>query len=198
MAFNNDTHLEEKFLQIRDKYQITSVIETGTYYADTTKWLSKNFEKVYTCEVNAEAYAIAKKELEGYDNVHHELKASQQFLGEALEMAEGNILVFLDAHWYENPLLKEIEIIGASGKSVILAIHDFKVPGKPFGYDVYPSITYEWKAIEQAVNAAYTSGYTKEYNQIAEGAKRGCIFIYPQSTQDGTGTVSASSSPSGS
>lgn len=178
MAFNNDTYLELKFLQIKEKFKIDSVIETGTYYADTTKWLSKNFSKVYTCEINAEFYKIATQELDGYDNVIHCLQPSQQFLKEALTMAEGNIIVFLDAHWYENPLLQEIELVWGSGKKPILVIHDFKVPKKDFGYDTYPGIVYDWNYIKESVDKAYGS-YSIEYNEHATGAKRGCIFIYP-------------------
>lgn len=179
MAFNNDTHLEAKFLEIRDKFGIKTVIETGTYYANTTRWLSSNFDKVYTCEIDPKSYEIAKEQLEGYANVTHVLQASQEFLPIALEKAEGPTLVFLDAHWFENPLLKEIELVGKSGKKPILVIHDFKVPGKPFGYDTYPGITYDWNYIKDAVEQAYGNQYHKEYNEVATGAKRGCIFIYP-------------------
>jgi len=192
MAFNNDHYLEEKFIAIRDKYQITSVIETGTYYGDTTKWLSKHFEKVYTCEINSEYYKAALAELDGYDNVVIANQPSQEFLKTALEVAEGNVLVFLDAHWYDNPLLAELAIIRDSGKKPVLAIHDFKVPGKPFGYDIYPSITYEWKAIRQAVIEAYAY-FKKEYNEVTAGANRGCIFIYPEA-QDGAAAVSTGTS----
>ncbi len=40
MPFNDDTHLADKFLALRDKYGIENVIETGTYHADTTQWLA--------------------------------------------------------------------------------------------------------------------------------------------------------------
>jgi len=180
MAFNNDTHLEDKFLEIKQTWDIKTVIETGTYYADTTKWLAKNFDQVYTCEIHEPTYAIAVEQLEGITNVYHELKPSQQFLGEALAKAEGQVLVFLDAHWFENPLLKEIEIIGESGKRPVLVIHDFKVPGKSFGYDEYPGIVYDWNYVKDAVAKAYDDKYWHEYNERATGAKRGCLFVYPK------------------
>lgn len=179
MAFNDDIHLEAKFLEIRDMYGIQTVIETGTFYANTTQWLAANFKKVYTCEIDAKTYEIAKKKLEGLDNVTHALEASQTFLKAALDQVNEPTIVFLDAHWFENPLLKEIEIVGQSGKRPILVIHDFKVPGKPFGYDTYPGITYDWDYIGEAVEKAYGNQYQKEYNEVTAGANRGCIFIYP-------------------
>ena len=179
MAFNNDHYLEQKFLEIRDKYGIKSVIETGTFYADTTKWLSDNFNKVYTCEVNKEYFQVGQEQLAGRTNVVSCLQDSRDFLIEALKQAEGPVLMFLDAHWGENPLLREIEIIGQSGRNPIVAIHDFQVPGRSFGYDTYPGIVYNWDYIEAAVVKAFDNQFTKEYNIQAAGAKRGCIFIYP-------------------
>jgi hypothetical protein len=195
MAFNNDTHLEAKFLQIKEQYGIKSVIETGTFYADTTKWLSDNFDKVYTCEVNAQYFKIGQEQLVGRTNVVSCLQDSREFLIEALKQAEGPVLIFLDAHWGENPLLREIEIIGESGVNPIVAIHDFKVPGKNFGYDTYPGIVYDWDFIKESVGKAFDNQYTTEYNEVATGAKRGCIFIYPnaathaQSLPEGTGSL---------
>ena len=97
----------------------------------------------------------------------------------ALDEVTDPTIVFLDAHWFENPLLREIQIVGESGKRPILVIHDFKVPGKPFGYDEYPGITYDWNYISEAVEKAYDNQYHKEYNEVTAGANRGCIFIYP-------------------
>lgn len=179
MAFNNDTFLEEKFLEIRDQWGIKTVIETGTYYADTTKWLAQHFETVYTCEIHEPTYKIAVEQLEGIKNVVHTLQPSQEFLGEALRIAEGPLLVFLDAHWFENPLLAEIELIGQSGRRPVLAIHDFKVPGKSFGYDTYPGITYDWAYVKDSVAKAYGEKFRHEYNEQATGARRGCLFVYP-------------------
>jgi hypothetical protein len=183
MAFNNDTFLELKFIELKNKYNIKSVIETGTYYADTTKWMSLNFDNVFTCEINEAVHNIAKAELYGYENVVHKNEDTRTFLPYALENSTGNTLVFLDAHWYENPLLEEIKIIGDSNKYPIIAIHDFKVPNKPFGYDKYHNISYEWSYINNSVDNAFPNGYKIEYNSQATGASRGCIFIIPNHPQ---------------
>lgn len=179
MAFNDDTHLEAAFITLRDRHGIKSVIETGTFYANTTKWLAENFDQVYTCEVHEPTYEIAKRELADYKNVEHTLEGSQTWLPKALEKAEGPVLVFLDAHWFENPLLAEIEAIGKSKVRPVLVIHDFKVPGKSFGYDTYPGIVYDWDYIKDAIEKAYGGQYVKSYNTVATGAKRGAIFIEP-------------------
>jgi antitoxin component YwqK of YwqJK toxin-antitoxin module len=96
---------------------------------------------------------------------------------------EGNTIFFLDAHWYTNPVLNELDAIKESGKKPIIAIHDFMVPDHPeFGYDIYPdqNIVYNWEWIQGKIESIYgKSGYTKEYNNEATGAMRGCIFLFP-------------------
>ena len=97
---------------------------------------------------------------------------------------DSKTIIFLDAHWYTNPVLNELVAIKESGKKPILAIHDFMVPDHPeFGYDIYPEqeIVYDWKWIEKYIEDIYgPKGYTKEYNTEATGAMRGCIFILPK------------------
>lgn len=182
MPFNDDIHLATKFLALRDKYAIKHIIETGTYHGNTTEWMAQNFENVYTCESNQTYFDIASKVLEPFPNVTNKLQDSRQFLESVLPTLDGPTIVFLDAHWYDNPLLGEIVAIGKYGKRPILAIHDFKVPGKPeFGYDTYPGIVYEWNYIKKAVEEAYgTNNFRIEYNEVATGSMRGCIFVYPK------------------
>jgi hypothetical protein len=183
-AFNEDIYLCEKFLDIKKKHKINTVIETGTYHGVTTKWFSKNFDAVLTVECNEEYYNEAQKSLGLLNNVISELKNSPKFLEEKLSYINAeSTIIFLDAHWYTNPVLAELDAIKNSGKKPILAIHDFMVPNHPeFGYDVYPDqgIIYNWEWIEYKINGIYNEGgYTKEYNEKATGAMRGCLFIYP-------------------
>lgn len=187
-AFNQDRFLAAKFLQLKDKYNLTTVVETGTYHGITTEWLSFNFEKVYTVECNESFYNISQSRISELANVKSFLMDSPLFLEKILpEVDESNTIIFLDAHWYTNPVLNELAAIKRSGKKPILAIHDFKVPGKPdLGYDSYPSegIVYEWSWIERHINLIYGNSYSIFYNSEAEGAMRGCIFIIPQNNTD--------------
>jgi len=152
MQFNEDKFLAEKFLAIRDAHNIDTVIETGTYHADTTQWLAQNFKQVHTCEVMEEYFKIGQEKLASYTNVNHQLMDSRSFLKSVLpDTNDATLLIFLDAHWWENPLIGELKAIADSEKKPIIAIHDFHVPGKDFGYDIYPGIAYTWEYIEAAV-----------------------------------------------
>lgn len=96
-------------------------------------------------------------------------------------------LIFLDAHWYKNPLLSELHAIATHGIKPVIAIHDFKVPDHPeLGYDVYAkqNITYDFAYIKESIENIYgKDGYEYHYNSEATGDKRGCIFIYPKETK---------------
>jgi hypothetical protein len=184
-AFNQDDYMSEKFLEIKTNFNLNTVIETGTYHGTTTKWFSDNFDTVHTVEVKPEHYEIAFEKIGSIPNIKMNLKDSPVFLEEVLEsIEEDKTIIFLDAHWYTNPVLDELDAIKKSGKKPILAIHDFMVPDHPeFGYDVYPDqgITYDWDWIKERIESIYGEDqYTKEYNSIATGAMRGCIFIYPK------------------
>jgi hypothetical protein len=182
--FNADTYLEEKFLEIKDKFSLDTVIETGTFQGATTIWFSSNFNKVYTVECNEKYYKDSGENISHLSNVVRKLEDSPDFLKNVLpSIDDKKTIIFLDAHWYTNPVLKELIEIKKSGKKPIIAIHDFMVPDCPeFGYDVYPEqgIIYDWPWIEKYIEDIYgKDGFTKEYNKKATGAMRGCLFIFP-------------------
>jgi hypothetical protein len=184
-AFNTDKNIAKRFLYFKEKYNINVVIETGTYHGDTTRWLAENFEKVYTVEYNEKYLEIAEKNISGYSNINSYLGTSTEYLGKFLdESREDNIIVFLDAHWYANPVLQELDRIKESGLKPVLAIHDFKVPERPdLGYDLYPEqeIVYEWDWIRERIESIYgIDEFDIEYNTYSDPNMRGCIFLLPR------------------
>jgi len=63
----------------------------------------------------------------------------------------------------------------------VIAIHDFKVPGKAFGFDKAGNNDYEWSCIKDKIKAIYNNGdennYHYYYNDKAAGSCRGIIYI---------------------
>ena len=183
--FNEDGYICKEFLTLRKKYQIDSIIETGTYHGITTKWLCANFEYVQTVECNRQYYDQAIINLEGIDNLDIYYGKSEEILIDMLNKAGNKPLIFLDAHWYESPLLKELEMIACWQKTKkqpfhkiypIVVIHDFKVPDTDLGYDSYNGKDYCLEFIQKHLKWIYGS-YTHYYNTKAEGARRGVIYI---------------------
>ncbi len=187
--FNGDIYLADEFRKLRDKHGINYVIETGTYHGHTTQWLAENFKQVYTIESNIKHIKIAGEYWQSKPNSRvnsiglFEADSSVYLIDVINEVPEKSpLMIFLDAHWYANPVLAELDQIKESNRKPVLVIHDFKVPGHPeLGYDIYPDqgIVYEWSWIEDKIKAIYGDSYIKYYNSKATGAARGCLFIEP-------------------
>lgn len=184
MGFEGDTIAKEKCRHIIESNKINTVIETGTFLGGTTRLFSQWVDNVYTIEINKENYEKSKVNLEGYNNVRLLFGDSPIKLNEVLSSIDKDqpLFLFLDAHFYDvNPLLDELKVIADNGLKPIIAIHDFKVPGKPeFGYDTYNGQDYDWGWIRGAVEKIYGEDYEVEYNGEATGAKRGIVFLFPK------------------
>lgn len=182
--FNGDTYLEKHFLDLKEKFGITRVIETGTFHGFTTKWLSENFQYVTTIESNISYISEIKKNIAGKENVDFRIGDSSQDLKAAILANPNDLLIFLDAHWAKNPVLRELDQIAECRIRPVIAIHDFQVPDHPeLGFDEYPNekIVYNWEWIAPRIEVIYgVDGYEKFYNSEATGAMRGCLFIIPK------------------
>ena len=75
-------------------------IETGTYYGETTKILSKISMKIISIEADKNLYNLAKKTLSNLKNVELMLGKSENELPKAIQKLKNykNICIYLDAH----------------------------------------------------------------------------------------------------
>jgi predicted O-methyltransferase YrrM len=183
-GFESDSILKAHFETLIAKHGIDTIIETGTYMGATTLQFASMVPHVYTIEANKEYHDQAKAKFEG-KNIESFLGSSADILDKVIAKMPitKKMLFFLDAHWGpNNPLLKELQIIGNAKIKPVIAIHDFKVPGHPeLGFDSYDGQDYEWDWIAASIDALYGTGnYTYHYNTTAEGASRGVIFIEPK------------------
>lgn len=183
--FNGDTFMVEEFLKLKKKYKLENVVETGTFHGVTTVFFAENFKNTYTTEINEEYYNIAIKRFID-DNVKEYIKTylsdSITVLPEIIDGLKGPSIFFLDAHWYKNPLLHELETIAnKSYRPKVICIHDIKNPNDPsMGYDEYPDqgISYNYEWVKSRIDAIYgADGYDYYFNEQATGARRGALFI---------------------
>jgi predicted O-methyltransferase YrrM len=186
IAFNGDTHLEEKTKELVNSFGIDTIIETGTYMGDTTRFFSQIVPDVFTIEISDTYYKKAEAGFKGYKNVKRFLGSSPDMLRLILGMLDHKFdktLFFLDAHWNSfNPLLAELEAIAFFKLKPVIMIHDFRNPGDPtMGFDTYGGQDYEWSWIEKHIEAIYgKDGYRYYYNTEAVGARRGVVIIEPK------------------
>ena len=180
--FNEDKFMMEEFLMLKKEHKIKTVVETGTFHGVTTKWFCDNFDNVLTVEVNAEFHKKAEENLADCENVKMYLGSSVNILENLLpSLSDKGLLMFLDAHWYSNPLIGELQAIAKAKKKPFLVLHDFKVPDKDFAFDSYNGQDYEWSWVEPYIKEIYgEGGYDHYFNKEATGARAGCVFVKPK------------------
>lgn len=142
--FHGDPNMLAIVKSIVEQAKISFVLETGTFYGDSTLAFSKMVPDVMTIEVREDFYtqAQAKFQSAGAKNITQILGKSQVRLGWALgawlETAslDERALIFLDAHWQDDwPLHDELAMIMRTRRiypnRLVVLIDDFEVPGRP-------------------------------------------------------------------
>ena len=139
-------------------------IETGTYYGNTTKVLSKISKKTVSIEAQKDLYDSSKKNLSNLGNVEIILGKSEDLLEKVISenLDFENICIYLDAHLCQDhlkntktfgteidatPILREMELIKKflkSFKKVNILIDDIRLFNGSF--QNYPSKDFlvEW------------------------------------------------------
>lgn len=145
-------------LMLKDKYDLDTFVETGTYIGKTAEWASRHFDNVHTIELNEQYYAVAQFSLLLLRNVVMHLNDSRALLPiliDEFDMNRRKVLFYLDAHWsdgaqYGRPLmdsvaLEEILIINDwDDKNHAIVVDD----AHRFGTDRWPTKADIVKALE--------------------------------------------------
>lgn len=176
VPFEGDAFIPLEILNLKEKFNIDIVLETGSQYGSTLKWFKDNFWGVLGCEPNKDFFEIAKNKV-GFEVLNID---SLTFLSSFVP--KGNKLIYIDSHWHDTPcpLKDELKLISELKINPVICIHDFKVPNHPeLGYDVY-DYELKFEEIESLLNDIYPKGFDYHYNSESNGANRGIIFIYPK------------------
>ena len=133
-------------------------IETGTYYGETTYFLSKIAKKVISVEADERLFNLASSKFKLFNNVEIFLSKSEEILDKILikEKDFRNLCIYLDAHLCNDhiknidtfgskinstPIVKELEIIEKNlknFKNVKILIDDIRLFN--LNYHNYPNI----------------------------------------------------------
>lgn len=185
-GFESDEIAAQRVKKLLQDFNVDLAVELGTYLGGTARRLAMMCQTVVTIEINIDHYARAAKTLEPCHNVALLFGSTVDVLPILLRgLIHKSLLFWVDSHWEaNNPLLQELAIIAEHKIKPVLCIHDFKVLGHPeLGFDTYKDIVYEWSWIKPSIEMIYgVDGYEIEYNSLAEGAKRGIVYITPKRT----------------
>lgn len=131
----------EQTLKLRDKFQIKTYLETGTFRGLNIKFWSYYFDEVLGCEFNEEYYKISIDKVRDRKNIRLYNVSSEIFLNLFLkeykeQSRKDMVLIYLDAHFYNPNLKKEKRFLVLDElsalrdfKNCIICIHDFACEG---------------------------------------------------------------------
>jgi len=190
--------------RINEKFNYTTIIETGTHTGQSTIYLADRFEKVYTCELYDEYFSQYDSLFANYSNIKVLKGSSIECLPKFFdEIGNDKFILYLDAHWIEDcPIYEELEIVAKYGYKPIILIHDFDCgfPKPEKDENGHPT-TEGWQFNEFIINGVYhkldykhmkpymdkiygENGYyfetSKEAKTESRGDLRGCGFFYPK------------------
>lgn len=160
-SFNSDPFIEKEIIKLKNLFQIKTVIETGTYLGETTKFMCENFEKVIGIEISDEYYSKTIETCYDKSNLNLVKDSSVNYLSANLKEIgknEKTILFYLDAHWDSYwPLKDEIKSISENfhNKSIIV-IDDFYVPNRNFQFDTYDGKNCNFEYIKDDLEKCYS------------------------------------------
>jgi len=184
--------MEDKFAfdelsNLIDKFKVKRIIETGTYLGWSTQKLCTLGIQIDSIEIREEFYEKAKENLK-FKNLKLHLGSSVDILPNIIEENEEGILMFLDSHWYDLPLLKELEILNSKKINPIILIHDFFVPDEngnaKFGFDSYNNVKLDFDLIKDYIDKIYNSEYDYHYTSKIDCVNSGIVYIYPKFKND--------------
>lgn len=150
--------LKELALALRDQYQITTFIETGTYKGTTTEWATDNFKRVISIELDEGWHKRAKETLDKRKGLKLILGDSGVELAKVLKRIKEPALIWLDAHWCkakeaqvsECPLREELQAIRDSKINHFILIDDARLFQNPPNQD-WPTLD----EVQQLLPAGY-------------------------------------------
>lgn len=142
---------------LRDSFDVSSFVETGTFKGETAVWASKEFKQVYTIELSKSIYQEVTAKYGHIKNIEFLFGHTKEKLSEVVSKLRGSAIFWLDAHWSggetygesdECPLLEEVEVINRCPYDCLILIDDARFFLSP---PPYPHRIEQWPDIAQLV-----------------------------------------------
>ena len=138
---------------IKNQFNISSFIETGTFKGETAAWATNFFNIIHTIEFSKKIFINTKNNYSHISNINFLFGDSRKILKDILPESSQSI-IWLDAHWCASgsygetdqcPLIEEINLINSFDKDHFILIDDARLflapPPLPNSTKYYPDIT---------------------------------------------------------
>ncbi len=153
-GLNGQSFRAKTVLNLLQRLPVDGFVETGTFHGFTSALIAAQTNlPVYTVE-NKRRYFLAAQpwRLRFPRRLHIVHGDSRSFLASPALDGLHLPLVYLDAHWFELPLVGELKAITDRFADAVIVIDDFKVPDDDgYGYDVYGDLSLDMDLIRPAL-----------------------------------------------
>jgi hypothetical protein len=117
---------------LKSRFNLSTLIETGTYEGDSTIYAAEIFDRVVTIDIRSDYQEETEARCSGHQNIEFKKGDTREVLGEIVASLDRPALFWLDAHaaaglfgeqddW---PVLDELEIINRSPMMHYVLIDD--------------------------------------------------------------------------
>jgi hypothetical protein len=126
---------------LRDRYDLSTLVETGTFQAESALWAAERFGRVVTIDISGEFHERARMRCADHRNIEFHIGDTRTVLPDVVATLDRPALFWLDAHaapgmfgdhddW---PVLEELSAIFASPQQHFILIDDAHcfLPGSP-------------------------------------------------------------------
>ncbi|OSO90602.1 hypothetical protein B7O87_09280 [Cylindrospermopsis raciborskii CENA303] len=180
---NGQLQRQSIVLQLRQAFDFSIIIETGSFIGNTTGWFAELWggEKIHSCEIDPRFHALSQIRCANM-NISFFMGDSRSFLENLRNSDISQIAFFyLDAHWGNDlPLKQELMIIKEKWPCSVVMIDDFEVPGDiGYSYDNYgpgKALTFQEFSPFFLENKFYVYSPTVK-SQDESGFRRGMVLL---------------------
>jgi len=81
------------------RFNINTLIETGTYLGDMINSVKDIFKEIYSIELDSDLFRVAQRRFRKYPHIHIIYGDSSKMLSEVLKLISTRCLFWLDAHY---------------------------------------------------------------------------------------------------
>jgi FkbM family methyltransferase len=162
MGTLNFTPVAKLALDLRDKFNIKTLIETGTYQGQSTSWAAKHFENVISLDIRADYQAQGIENCKEFNNIQFLIGDTRHVLPPLVAALTEPAMFWLDAHSVKDmfgpfddcPILEELDIINRSPHKHFVLIDDAHCFKPPVPHDAKV-----WPEIDKLEEKAHEGGY---------------------------------------
>jgi hypothetical protein len=142
MSTLRDPPVSRLVTHLATRYDLTTLVETGTFTGESTSWAAEHFSRVVTIDIRGDDRPAARARCQGHRNIEFLVGDTRTWLPDVVDALDRPALFWLDAHaapglfgdrddW---PVLDELDFIVKSPFPHFILIDDAHcfLPGTPY------------------------------------------------------------------